>query len=83
MISFLQSQPQPPAESKPFVKCPAAMECTPREYCDLEGFISEQPLQLTQQLEMLRVSVIVSKNGRFLKKRRKSIFYFCMENRLA
>ena len=74
---------QPPAESKPFVKCPAAMECTPREYCDLEGFISEQPLQLTQQLEMLRVSVIVSKNGRFLKKRRKSIFYFCMENRLA
>ena len=49
-----------PADTKPFVKCPAAMECVQREFCDLEGYISETPLNLTPQLEMLSVSLIVS-----------------------
>merc|ERR1711935_1319934 len=36
----------------------AAMLCVPRETCDFKGFITEQTLNLSPQLEMLRVPLI-------------------------
>merc|ERR1711874_543915 len=46
------------SEAKPFVMCPSAMLCVPREKCDFKGFITEQTLSLSPQLEMLRVPLI-------------------------
>jgi len=46
------------SEAKPHVMCPAAMLCVPRETCDFKGFITEQTLSLSPQLEMLRVPLI-------------------------
>merc|ERR1711988_2046579 len=46
------------SEEKPHVMCPAAMLCVPREKCDFKGFITEQTLSLSPQLEMLRVPLI-------------------------
>jgi hypothetical protein len=48
----------PTAESKPFVMCPAAMLCIPRVHCDFKGVITKQTLNLTPDLEMLRVPLI-------------------------
>ena len=59
------NQPQPAADTKPFVKCPAAMKCVPEEYCDLEGIMVEQPLQLTPQLRMIRVALNVRHQSHF------------------
>merc|ERR1712110_85537 len=46
------------SEVKPHVMCPAAMLCVPRATCDFKGFITEQTLSLSPQLEMLRVPLI-------------------------
>ncbi|TRY77419.1 hypothetical protein TCAL_12433 [Tigriopus californicus] len=56
--NFQSNGPQPQADEKPFVMCPSAMLCVPRENCDLKGFITTQSLALTPQLEMLRVATI-------------------------
>lgn len=44
---------------KPYVKCPSAMECIQRRNCDFDGFITEDPLDISPDLEMLRVPLIV------------------------
>jgi len=49
------------------------MECVRREFCDLEGFISETPLNLDSQLEMLRVSLIVRNKKVVLNLRKKLV----------
>jgi len=46
------------ADSKPFVMCPSAMLCIPRANCDFKGFITEQTIAYTPQLEMLSVPLI-------------------------
>merc|ERR1711899_74331 len=58
-----QQQPQqsyqgPTAEEKPFVMCPSAMLCVKSENCDFKGVITDQSLNLTPQLTMLRVPLI-------------------------
>ena len=47
-------------EVKPYVRCPSAMECVQRVNCDFEGFITTDTLNLSPDLEMLRVPLIVS-----------------------
>ena len=54
------NQPVQPADTKPFVKCPAAMKCVREENCDLEGIMVDQPIQYTPQLRMIRVALNVS-----------------------
>ena len=49
---------QDDAASKPFVMCPSAMLCIPRANCDFKGFITEQTIAYTPQLEMLSVPLI-------------------------
>lgn len=53
-----QSYDGPLADTKPHVMCPAAMLCVPKETCDFKGFITEQTLNLSPNLEMLRVPLI-------------------------
>lgn len=48
------------AAVKPYVRCPSAMECVQRTNCDFDGFITSDTLNLTPDLEMLRVPLIVS-----------------------
>ena len=47
------------SDSKPFVRCPSAMECVQKTRCDFDGFITEEVFNLTPDLEMLRVPLIV------------------------
>ena len=47
-------------EVKPYLRCPSAMECVQRVNCDFEGFITTDTLNLSPDLEMLRVPLIVS-----------------------
>merc|ERR1712080_31828 len=61
--NFQQSQsasrPVTPAEQKPYVRCPSAMKCVERPFCDFNGVMTDQPLNnLTPHLEMLRVPLI-------------------------
>merc|ERR1712004_891739 len=49
---------QDDAASKPFVMCPSAMLCIPRANCDFKGFITEQTIAYSPQLEMLSVPLI-------------------------
>ena len=58
----LQGQNQN-AELKPYVRCPSAMKCVEKNLCDFEGFMTDQPLDLTPDLEMLRVPLIVIKSN--------------------
>eukprot|EP00095_Tigriopus_kingsejongensis_P008243 maker-scaffold230_size244653-snap-gene-0.16 protein:Tk08243 transcript:maker-scaffold230_size244653-snap-gene-0.16-mRNA-1 annotation:"serine proteinase stubble-like" len=60
--NFGGNNPQSSSDEKPFVMCPSAMLCVPRETCDLKGFITTTPLNLTPQLEMLRVATITCVN---------------------
>merc|ERR1712095_240436 len=53
-----QSYQGPTAEEKPFVMCPSAMLCVKSENCDFKGVITDQSLNLTPQLTMLRVPLI-------------------------
>jgi len=46
------------AAQKPYVSCPAAMKCVQRQNCDFNGVMTEQVLNLTPELEMLRVPLI-------------------------
>ena len=45
---------------QPHLRCPSAMECVERNFCDFEGFITEKALNISPDLEMLRVPLIVS-----------------------
>merc|ERR1711988_1401089 len=53
-----QSYQGPTAEENPFVMCPSAMLCVKSENCDFKGVITDQSLNLTPQLTMLRVPLI-------------------------
>jgi len=46
------------AAQKPYVSCPAAMKCVQRQNCDFNGVMTDQVLNLTPELEMLRVPLI-------------------------
>ena len=59
------SHPPAPVEVKaggvkPYVRCPSAMLCVQRANCDFDGVITEDPLDIGPDLEMLRVPLIVS-----------------------
>merc|ERR1711872_1199323 len=47
-----------PANTKPYVKCPSAMKCVERRFCDFNGVMTNDELILTRDLEMLRVPLI-------------------------
>jgi len=36
---------------KPFVMCPSAMNCIKREFCDYQGFIADEPQNLSEDVE--------------------------------
>jgi len=46
------------AASKPYIRCPSAMKCVQKVNCDFEGLITEEVLDLSPQLETLRVPLI-------------------------
>merc|ERR1711892_1208277 len=46
------------ATQRPFVKCPSAMLCTPKVYCDLEGSITKNAIEPNPLFEDLRVPLI-------------------------
>merc|ERR1711892_1048330 len=46
------------ATQRPFVKCPSAMLCTPKVYCDLEGSITKNAIEPSPLFEDLRVPLI-------------------------
>merc|ERR1712018_247199 len=57
-----KTQPHPTKECKssratqrPYVKCPSAMVCIPKENCDFAGVITEDTIADTPQLNALRV----------------------------
>ena len=56
----IQSQP---AETKPYVRCPSAMKCVPKINCDFEGVMRNQVFNLSPEMEMLRVPLIVSRRN--------------------
>ena len=47
---------------KPYVRCPSAMKCVEKINCDFDGFMTDDVLDLTPELEMLRVPLIVRKH---------------------
>jgi len=47
-----------PATQRPYVKCPSAMLCIPKENCDFAGVITEDTIADTPQLNALRVPLI-------------------------
>ena len=47
---------------KPYVRCPSAMKCVKKINCDFDGFMTDDVLDLTPELEMLRVPLIVRKH---------------------
>jgi len=53
--NFQQSQD---ASSKPYIRCPSAMKCVPKVNCDFEGVMTEEVLDLSPQLDALRVPLI-------------------------
>lgn len=54
--------PQPDSNNPAFVKfpvgCPAAMNCTSRQFCDSTGTISKTPVDLSPEQELFRVPMI-------------------------
>jgi len=46
------------ASSKPYIRCPSAMKCVQKVNCDFEGLITEEVLDLSPELESLRVPLI-------------------------
>jgi len=48
------------AATKPYIRCPSAMNCVQKVNCDFEGFITEELFDLSPELDMLRVPLIVS-----------------------
>ena len=50
----------PLAASKPYIRCPSAMKCVQKVNCDFEGVITDEVFDLSPELDMLRVPLIVS-----------------------
>ena len=50
----------PGAATKPYIRCPSAMKCVQKVNCDFEGVITDEVFDLTPELDMLRVPLIVS-----------------------
>jgi len=47
-----------PSTQRPYVRCPSAMLCIPKENCDFVGVITEDTIADTPQLNTLRVPLI-------------------------
>merc|ERR1711973_655930 len=47
-----------PADQKPYTKCPSVMKCVPKENCDFDGVMTNDIIQSTPELDMLRVPLI-------------------------
>ena len=47
------------ASSRPYIRCPSAMKCVQKVNCDFEGVITDEVFDLTPELDMLRVPLIV------------------------